>query len=231
MINTTFRSDKTEWMDDMSIQGEELQRTLITLGHINNRLGGNRALFKGLHKLLENHDKNKPLSVLDIGCGDGDQLRRIAKWAKKHDYKMELTGLDGNPECINFARTRSLAYPEITYLVDNVFNPPKQTYHIITATLFLHHFKTNQIVEIIENYNKPGVLGFVVNDLHRSKLAYLLFWLVCIFIKNPMIKNDGLVSILRGFKRKDLTQISKILNKKTSIRWRWAFRFEWIIYN
>ena len=44
-----------------------------------------------------------------------------------------------------------------------------------------------------------------------------------------MIIEDGLTSVLRGFKRKDLVEISQKINVKPQISWKWAFRFLWII--
>jgi hypothetical protein len=74
--------------------------------------------------------------------------------------------------------------------------------------------------------------GIIINDLHRSKTAYRLFKIISkIFGLNRMSTEDGLVSILRGFKKSDLKAFSKRLGfKKYSIAWRWAFRYEWIIY-
>ena len=44
-----------------------------------------------------------------------------------------------------------------------------------------------------------------------------------------MIIEDGLTSVLRGFKRGDLKKISQKINVKTNVSWKWAFRFLWII--
>jgi hypothetical protein len=46
-----------------------------------------------------------------------------------------------------------------------------------------------------------------------------------------MIIDDGLTSILRGFKRKDLENFSKELKVMPQIKWKWAFRYQWIIKN
>jgi hypothetical protein len=47
-----------------------------------------------------------------------------------------------------------------------------------------------------------------------------------------MTKVDGLVSILRGFKKEELTQFSnKLKLENYSIQWKWAFRYQWIISN
>ena len=76
---------------------------------------------------------------------------------------------------------------------------------------------------------KNTKLGIVVNDLHRHKLAYYLFLLLSLFIKNEMVVEDGLTSILRGFKRIDLIKITKELGITSNICWKWAFRYQWII--
>jgi hypothetical protein len=45
-----------------------------------------------------------------------------------------------------------------------------------------------------------------------------------------MSREDGLVSILRGFKKNELEEFSKKLSLKNyTIRWKWAFRYQWII--
>jgi hypothetical protein len=53
--------------------------------------------------------------------------------------------------------------------------------------------------------------------------------LLSVFIKNKMIIEDGLTSVLRGFKRKDLIQLSERLQVKPQVSWKWAFRFQWIL--
>ncbi len=69
----------------------------------------------------------------------------------------------------------------------------------------------------------------MVNDLQRSTLAFGLFKLLGIVISNAMIVQDGLTSILRAFKREELYDISRTLNLKSQIRWKWAFRYQWLI--
>jgi hypothetical protein len=45
-----------------------------------------------------------------------------------------------------------------------------------------------------------------------------------------MSREDGLTSILRGFKKEELINFSKKLNfKNDKINWKWAFRYQWII--
>lgn len=48
-------------------------------------------------------------------------------------------------------------------------------------------------------------------------------------MKNEMVRRDGLTSILRAFKKKDLENIAKEINVNFSIRWKWAFRYLFIL--
>ena len=230
-INTKYRTDAIEIMDDFSVDGEYLHNTLDQLANINKWLGGNAVTLSGLKQMLKNYPKDKELSILDLGCGNGDMLRTIARYLKRNNYNFKLTGIDANVHTINYARELSKTYPEINYLQQDVFSDEFKAlqYDIVLATLFLHHFKEEQLIGLLSNQLEKSRLGILVNDLHRHKLAYYLFKDLGLFIKNEMVKQDGLTSILRGFKRDELEKLSEKLNVKSEIGWRWAFRFQWIL--
>jgi hypothetical protein len=80
-------------------------------------------------------------------------------------------------------------------------------------------------------FNANSRIGIVINDLHRSAVAYRLFQVLCfIFRLNAMSREDGLVSILRGFKKEELIRFSEKLELKNyKIKWKWAFRYQWVI--
>jgi len=230
-INTEIRTDKEELMDDFSIGGELLKDTLNKLEKINRWLGGNRVSINALKSILKDHPKEIELKIVDIGCGHGDILRDVAKFGREKGYSMKLIGIDANPSAINYANELSLQYPEVSFVSEDIFseNFKKREFDIVMATLFLHHFKEEQLVSFLRNTLDQTKIGIVVNDLHRHRLAYYLFMLLSVFIKNKMIVNDGLISVLRGFKRKDLIRISQKLNVQPQITWKWAFRYQWII--
>ncbi|QNM84991.1 methyltransferase domain-containing protein [Polaribacter pectinis] len=230
-ISTKQRTDKEELMDDFSIGGDLLRDTLDKLENINRWLGGNKVTVNGLKTILKNHSKEQEITIVDIGCGHGDILRDVAKFGRKHNYKFKLIGVDANPTAIDYANELSVDYPELSFETQDIFSDDfkKRKFDVVLATLFLHHFKEPQLVSFLENTIKQTKIGIVVNDLHRHKLAYYLFMLLSIFISNKMIIEDGLTSVLRGFKREDLERISTKLKVKPRIQWKWAFRFLWII--
>ena len=230
-VSTKQRTDKEELMDDFSIGGDLLRDTLDKLENINRWLGGNKVTIKGLEQLLKNEDKSKEITIVDLGCGHGDILRDVAKFGRKNGYNFKLIGIDANPTAIDYANELSKEYDELSFKTQDIFSDEfkNETYDVVLTTLFLHHFKEPQLVTILENALQKARIGIVVNDLHRHKLAYYLFMLLSIFISNKMIIEDGLTSVLRGFKRNELIHISQKIKANYTIQWKWAFRFLWIL--
>ena len=230
-ISTKNRTDKEELMDDFSIGGDLLRDTLDKLENINRWLGGNLMTVRALKKVLKNHPKEQELTIADIGCGHGDILRDVAKFGRKNGYKMKLIGMDANPTAIAYANELSMEFPELSFKTEDIFSEAfkNRKFDVVLATFFLHHFKEAQLTSFLGNTLKQTKTGIVVNDLHRHKLAYYLFMLLSVFIKNNMIIEDGLTSVLRGFKRNELMHISNKLKVKPQISWKWAFRFQWIL--
>jgi len=234
-INTQYRTQETEIMDDFSLQGEELRDALDQIARINQLLGGNKITLHGIKKLLKQSHKAKTITIADIGCGNGDMLRMLAKFGQKNKLNFKLIGIDANEFTINYAKKLSTAYSNIEYQCVDIFSEDFKNIQcdIILCTLTLHHFTNEQILNIITIFRNNAATGIIVNDLHRSKIAYRLFEMICfIFNLNSMSREDGLVSILRGFKKNELEEFSKKLNLKNyTISWKWAFRYQWIITN
>lgn len=232
LVNTTNRSTEQEMMDDLSMEGEMLRNALNQIATINKRLGGNHATINGLQTLLKNEPKSIAISIIDLGCGSGDMLRAVADYGRKNNFIFKLTGIDANEYTVNYASKLSANYPEISYFKMDIWSYEfsGMPFDVAITTLFLHHFTEQEIERLLIPIVNRVRIGVVINDLHRSRTAYYLFKAISFFIKNPMVKKDGAISVLRGFKKDELFNISKKLNNtESSIRWKWAFRYQWII--
>ncbi|GAB5565249.1 MAG: hypothetical protein Wins2KO_23120 [Winogradskyella sp.] len=230
-IDTTYRSNATEIMDDFSMKGELLRDTLDKLGKINKWLGGNNVTINGVEQLLKDQDKSKTYTIIDLGCGHGDMLRLVADFGRKQGFKFKLIGIDANEDAVAYARELSNDYAALSFQKLDIFSEEFEDlkFDIALSTLFLHHFNENEIEHMLKQLASKANIGIVINDLHRSTLAYGLFKLLGIFISNDMIVQDGLTSILRAFKRNELESHSDQLQLKSQIHWKWAFRYQWLI--
>ncbi|MBD2755590.1 methyltransferase domain-containing protein [Spirosoma validum] len=234
-LNTKHRTSKEEELDNFSLKGEELRDALDKIALINRWLGGNNVTLNGINELLTDWPKEKPVSIIDVGCGNGDMCRAVAELGQRHGLHFRILGVDANPYTVNHAEAISRAYPGISYAVVNVFDEDFAAleYDIALCTLTLHHFTDPEIRQLMSLFANKAKVGIVINDLQRSALAYRLFQLICfVFRLNKLSREDGLISILRGFKKHELVSFSQQLQFKTyQINWRWAFRYQWIIKN
>ncbi len=233
-VDTKYRSETTELMDDFGMQGAELTDALEKIAWINRVLGGNKLSVTAVKKIAQAH-KERRLHVLDLGCGNGDMLRAIADRAKEENLDFRMTGIDANPFTVLHAVNRSEGYTHLEYLCRDMLEMDfrEVSCDIVLLTLTLHHFTDEQIVTLLTQLLQHTRLAIVINDLHRSRLAYGLFVLLSkVFRLGRVNSIDGRLSILRGFKRLELEQLArklKLNKNQYSIRWKWAFRYQWII--
>lgn len=237
MIFSKFknRTSLPEIMDDFDLEGEMLSDALVDLAWVNRWLGGNQVSIQGIQSWIEDYGQQftRPIRIADIGCGGGDTLRAIAKIARKKGWNVELTGIDANAFTVAYAQKASVDYPEIQFVQADVLEEScrLQDYDLLLCGLFLHHLTNEELDTLFAKAKSAGVPGMVVNDLHRSPLAYYGFDIINL-IQRPsdMAKQDGLVSILRGFKRRELIAfMKKHAVHSYQIRWKWAFRYLLVI--
>jgi 2-polyprenyl-3-methyl-5-hydroxy-6-metoxy-1,4-benzoquinol methylase len=220
-------------MDDLNCHGEVVDQTLRELEFINRWLGGNGVTLNGIAQLIKDHPASQKRSVADMGCGGGDMLMLVSQWAKKRNLKLDLTGIDANPYIIGYAKTNCNAFPEIRLEAVNVFSTELsgRKFDIITATLFTHHFSSEELSALFKQWHQQTSLGVIINDLHRHPFAfYAIKLLTWFFSRSAMVKFDAPLSVRRGFKRRELEEILQragILNYE--LKWKWAFRWQLVI--
>ena len=232
-MNTKKRSNQREIMDDFELQGEELKRTLKDLDKVNKWLGGNKVTLNGLDIILKSTCYAQPVRVMDVGCGNGSLLIEVAEYGRRNGINMELLGVDANQHAIKLAREHTVNYPEISFEAIDIFSEEfkRKEIDIILCTLTLHHFRDREIEQILNIFSTRAQMGIVINDLHRTRVAYYLFKAFCaIFIDNDIAKRDGLTSILRSFKKENLEWYGRNLDvRDQKIAWKWAFRYQWVL--
>jgi SAM-dependent methyltransferase len=221
------RSEASEMLDEPNIPKELLYKNLKELDFANQVLGGHQISLNGIKKLVNN--KQKVYHIIDLGCGSGDILIHIARWARKNQFQVILTGVDRNFQTIQYLKHHCKAYPEINGIVcdfDDFFKTETKI-DIVHSSLFCHHLNNKELSNLIVKIKNHAQTGFVINDLHRHWIAYYGVFLITFLLNGSKLsKNDGPISILRAFKKKELKSIlvDTRINNYT-IHWRWAFRY------
>ena len=121
-LNTKFRTDTLETMDDFAMEGEILRDALDKIAKINQLLGGNQLTLQGVQDLTSSISKSNEIVIVDVGCGNGDMLRTLADFGLKNKLKFQLIGIDANSFTISHAQQLSQNYPNISYRCEDIFD-------------------------------------------------------------------------------------------------------------
>jgi SAM-dependent methyltransferase len=194
------RSTASEWMDIEKLSFEELRQCLKQLAQINLLSLGYRPTLTWLADAARRQAKGRQLSLLDVGCGYGDMLRRLRHWANRHDIALDLHGVDINPVTRQVALSVTPAGDGIHYHTADIFElPVDQTYDVIVSSLFAHHLDETSLARFMRWMEAHATLGWFINDLHRDALAYFA---VKQFLRvmgyNRVVQHDGPVSVERA---------------------------------
>ena len=223
----TNRSYELELLDAPYIPKELLFKNLRELDVVNRLLGGHAITLSGIKKLVT--DKNKIYRIVDIGCGGGDAMKQIAKWTKKNNFKVELIGVDMNADAIAFMKDECREFSNITGIVSDYREYLKSNtdVDIVHCSLFCHHLKDDELIELFQYMNQYTRVGFIVNDLQRHWFAYYsIKFLTRLLNGSTLVKNDAPLSVLRGFRKEELiTLLEKSKVKNYTVKWKWAFRY------
>jgi 2-polyprenyl-3-methyl-5-hydroxy-6-metoxy-1,4-benzoquinol methylase len=233
MPDLSVRSGGIELMDDLNCTGAVVGQTLKELEFINKWLGGNAVTTSAVKKLIHRWQPGKALHIADLGCGGGDMLRVIHSLAIRRGISVRLTGIDANPEIIDYARRNLRDIPHTELLALDIFSEAFRNlnFDIIIGTLFFHHFSSDRLIEFLSELKHRVTLGIVINDIHRHFLAYYsIRYLTMAFSKSFMVKHDAPLSVARAFSKEELIDIlEKAGFRHYTIRWKWAFRWQIII--
>ena len=230
MPDFSHRSTESEMMDDFSLGHEVIDPIMDELEVVNKLLGGYSVFFDALDKL----NIQNGLTISDWGCGGGDSLRVLANWARKKNLKLNFIGVDATASAIDYARQKAAGYPEISFIHADVLSGDLHAdqFDIVISSLFTHHFEDEKWIQLIQKMLRCSTCAVIVNDLHRHWFAYHSIGLLTrLFSKSPMVKHDSKVSVLRGFTKQELsTLLSKAGITNYRLKWKWAFRWQLIIY-
>lgn len=223
------RADEPEIMDDCSIGGAMLTITLAQIRWINRLFGASRLTIEGVARLWRWAGSPNTLSLLDVGAGSGDQSRMLLRWAEQHHVDMTITLMDIHPETCAVAVAYHRGEPRIRVEQGDVLTLAPGRADIVTASLFLHHFSSEQVPEVLRVMLGASRLGIVINDLHRHVIPWAFIWLATrLLTRNPMIQFDAPLSVRRGFRAEDFRRLQQYPDFQW-LRYAWRPLFRYLV--
>lgn len=199
------RLELLDRLDDDRLTSE-LSANLRDIRRANRHLGGASALLSRLQPYL---DDTQPVSLLDIATGSADIPIIIARLAARQHLPVSIVATDlagpvlseacrqvdrSGLKTIQIERADALALP----YRDAEFD-------LVTCSLALHHFDPRSAVTVLSEMHRVARRAVFVNDLERSRLAWIGAWLLAHgTTRNRLTRHDAPLSVQRAYTKEEI---------------------------
>jgi SAM-dependent methyltransferase len=192
------RAVAEELMDDPALDAGTYTQVLHDLARANTLTLARRPTIGFLRRAIGGR---RSFRLLDVGFGDGDMLRVIARWARAKGLSAELVGIDLNDRSVAAAREATPADFEIDFRAGDYADLMGQGWDCVVSSLVAHHMTRAQLVAFLRFMEAEARLGWFVNDLHRHGFAYTGWPLLSSLMRwHPIVRHDGHLSIARSYR-------------------------------
>lgn len=221
MSSLATRASTPEWMDGDDVPPEVFAAVMHDLAKVNTVTMARPPTLAWLAKAAKGLDS---FSVLDVGFGDGDMLRAIAR---KFGPRARVTGIDINPRSAPAAKAVTPPDMTVDYRTGDAFALP-EGFDFIVSSLTAHHMDDAGLVTFLRWMEQAAERGWFVNDLHRHWLAWRGFQALSWAARwHAFVRHDGAVSVTRSFRRADwerLLAAAGIDRSTVTVEWKLPFR-------
>ena len=184
-----------ELMDDPSLDPAIYRAVLRDLAQVNTVTLARRPTLKFLDRCAGDR---RSFRLLDVGFGDGDMLRAIARWAERRGIEAELVGIDLNPNSRAVAQEHG---SNIDYRTGDYADLAAEQWDCIISSLVAHHMSHEQLIAFLRFMEAHARRGWFVNDLHRHAVSYLGYPVLARLAGwHPIVRSDGQTSIARAYR-------------------------------
>ena len=189
----------------------DLEESLRDVARLNRFFGGAWMIRAQVARLLDGIPADRTVTILDVGTGGADLPIALVRWARGSGRRIRVLALDRNDQVLAIARRFASQYPEIVFLHGDGRRLPMKTNAVDVAlvSLTLHHLEPSEAAGLLAELHRAARIGFVVNDLIRSRPAYWLVWLATrLFTRSRMSRHDGPLSVRRAYSPDELRALA-----------------------
>lgn len=208
---TPKRLYEEEMLDAGEGSDKDVAHSLSDLRRINRFLGGRKVILRALAHCLDD-TSSKEVSLLDVGTGSADIPMAVADDCYKRGLEPFIAAVDISERNLRVSRARLNVSSDINLVQADSLKLPfaDSSFDFVTASLFLHHFRDEDVVRLLADFGRIAKRVVIVNDLVRNLVPYyftrisgpLLAW-------SFLTRNDAPVSVLRGFTPDEMKNLAR----------------------
>jgi len=200
-ILTPERIYEEEMLDAGDGTDKDVALSLSDLRRINRFLGGRRVVLRALSYCLRDANLEE-FSMLDVGTGSADVPMAVVESSRKRGLDPFIAGVDISERNLRVSRSQLGVSSEINLVQADSLRLPfaARSFDFVTASLFLHHFRDDDVVRLLADFGRIARRAVIVNDLVRNLVPYYFTRVAGpLLAASFLTRNDGPVSVLRGF--------------------------------
>lgn len=199
----TARHREPEIMDQPGLAPDLHVDALRGLARINLASTATSAIWRPIRDRL-GHAPGTALSILDVACGGGDTLERLAQRAHAARVPVSVHGCDISPTAIAYAEHRAHArrVAGAFFQHDVLARDLPRRFDIVTCSLFLHHLDDDAAAMLLARLYAATRWLLIVCDLNRGLGGLALAWLgTRLLSRSTIVHTDGPRSVRAAFTR------------------------------
>jgi 2-polyprenyl-3-methyl-5-hydroxy-6-metoxy-1,4-benzoquinol methylase len=197
MRDLAVRSRQEEQMDAADLDPAVYGQVLHDLARVNRWTFTARPVLAFLKRAIGDA---RAFRLLDVGFGDGDVLRAIARWARRRDIAADLVGVDLNEKSLAAARAATPRGLPIDYRVGD-YRDQAGPFDFVISSQVAHHMSDDQLRAFLRYMEREARAGWLICDLHRHGFSHWGFPLLARLMGvHRIVREDGRLSIARSFR-------------------------------
>jgi 2-polyprenyl-3-methyl-5-hydroxy-6-metoxy-1,4-benzoquinol methylase len=224
------RDRQAELMDQPGLATAVHQKALRALGRTNAWSRTSGALWRGLQDAGVFSIASRPIRLLDIASGGGDNAIGLSRIAQRRGISLEAHGCDISATAVAHATEVAARadLPRVAFFQLNALESELPSgYDVVMCTLFLHHLTEEDGVDLLRRMASAARVCVLVDDLLRSRLGYMLAWAGArLLTRSHIVQIDGPLSVRSAYSVAEARSVAERAGLQgAAFRRHWPERF------